>query len=110
LGYRIMAVEPSEEMRRQAVHNKNITWVPGFTESIPLADNLVDGVIVILALHPFKDAQKAILELKPICPTGPVVVSSSIPVLAPNNGFITVEAFVGTYKNLAVFRNRIQHN
>jgi ubiquinone/menaquinone biosynthesis C-methylase UbiE len=78
-GYRTIALEPSEEMRRQAVPNKNITWVPGFAESIPLADNSVDGAIVILALHHFKDAQKAVLELKRICPTGPVVVLTMDP-------------------------------
>jgi len=82
LGYKMIAVEPSEEMRKQALPNIEITWVPGFAESLPLADNLVQGVIVILALHHFKDAGKAFLELARICPSGPVVVLTMDPRLS----------------------------
>jgi ubiquinone/menaquinone biosynthesis C-methylase UbiE len=73
LGYRIMAVEPSEEMRKQAAPCKDITWLPGLAESIPLPDNAVNGVMVVLALHHFGDIRQAILEFVRICPNGPVV-------------------------------------
>ncbi len=74
LGYIVKAVEPSEEMRNQASPNSNVTWVPGFAESIPLLDDSVDGIIVVLALHHFSSLQRAASEMRRICPGGPIVI------------------------------------
>ncbi|MCJ7772150.1 MAG: class I SAM-dependent methyltransferase [Desulfobacterales bacterium] len=74
LGYKIKAVEPSEEMRKQAKPNNNITWLSGTAESIPLPDNSVDGVIIVLAIHHFSSLKDASAEMQRICPNGPIVV------------------------------------
>ena len=72
-GYRIKAVEPSGEMIRQARPNNNVEWIKAAAESIPLADDSVSGVIVILAIHHFSDIGTAAKEIARICPKGPVV-------------------------------------
>ncbi|MGA3084520.1 MAG: methyltransferase domain-containing protein [Thermodesulfobacteriota bacterium] len=74
LGYQIKAIEPSEEMRRQSIPNVNVDWYSGSAESIPIPDNSVDGVIVILSLHHFSSVQTAAKEIRRICPNGPIVV------------------------------------
>ncbi len=74
LGFKVKAVEPSIEMRNQAIQNPNVTWFDGMAESIPLPDNSVDGVVVILAMHHFSSFRKATLEFFRICPNGPIVI------------------------------------
>ena len=74
LGYIVNAVEPSEKMCSQAAPNSNVTWIPGFAESIPLPDDSVDGIIVVLALHHFSSLQSAASEMHRICPVGPIVI------------------------------------
>ena len=73
-GYKVIAIEPSKNMRNQTTPNKEVTWLSGIAESIPLRNNSVSGVIVILALHHFSDTVCAANELARICPSGPVVV------------------------------------
>ena len=74
LGYKIKAIEPSEEMRRQAIPNVNVDWYWGSAESIPIPDNSVNGVIVVLSIHHFSSVQTAAKEIRRICPNGPIVV------------------------------------
>jgi len=74
LGYKIKAIEPSEEMQRQSIPNVNVDWYLGSAESIPLADNSVNGVIVVLSLHHFSSVQSAAKEIRRICPNGPIIV------------------------------------
>jgi len=74
LGFIIKAIEPSEEMRRQAKSHIHVTWIPGTAESIPLKDNSVDGVVIILALHHFHSLKQVSTELHRICPKGPIVL------------------------------------
>jgi ubiquinone/menaquinone biosynthesis C-methylase UbiE len=73
-GYRVRAVEPSEEMQRQAIPNSRVEWHLGSAEAIPLADRSVDGVIIVLALHHFSSLPTAANEIRRICPRGPIVV------------------------------------
>lgn len=73
-GYRVEAIEPSHKMRGQASPHKNVTWISGVAEAIPLADNCVDGVIVVLALHHFASLRNAVSEMQRICPRGPIVI------------------------------------
>ena len=77
--YKVIAVEPSDLMRKQAVPNRNVRWLSGTAEDIPIAGGSVDGVTVVLALHHFSDIQKAVQELARICPNGPVVVFTMDP-------------------------------
>ena len=78
-GYRIKAVEPSEEMRRQAKPNNNVEWITATAESIPLKNDSVNGVILILAIHHFSNIEIAAKEIARICPKGPVVVFTMDP-------------------------------
>jgi ubiquinone/menaquinone biosynthesis C-methylase UbiE len=73
-GYKVRAIEPSEEMQRQAIPNGNVEWHSGSAEAIPLADHSVDGVIIVLALHHFSSLPLAAIEIRRICPQGPIVV------------------------------------
>ena len=79
LGYRLEAIEPSVEMRRQAIPNLRVHWMSGSAEAIPLKNNSVDGVIIILALHHFHDIRRAAREIYRICPDGPVVIFTMDP-------------------------------
>ena len=78
-GYKIIAVEPSDIMRKQAVPNKDVTWLSGAAELIPLPDNSINSVIIILAFHHFSNTNKAIQELARICPEGPIVIFTMDP-------------------------------
>ena len=74
LGYKIKAIEPSEEMRGQAKPNDHVTWLAGTAELIPLPDDSVDGVMLILSIHHFSSLKDASEEAHRICPNGPAVV------------------------------------
>jgi len=74
LGFRVNAVEPSIEMRNQAIQNNNVIWFDGTAESIPLPDHSVDGVVVVLAVHHFSSLRNAAIEFYRICPKGPIVI------------------------------------
>lgn len=74
LGYKVKAVEPSEEMRKQAKPNDKVTWLSGTAESIPMPDSSVDGSMLILSIHHFSSLQYASAELHRICSNGPIVV------------------------------------
>jgi ubiquinone/menaquinone biosynthesis C-methylase UbiE len=78
-GYKVFAIEPSGVMRKQAVPDNNVRWLSCPAESLDLKMNSVNGVIVILALHHFSDVQKAIMEIKRICPDGPLVLFTMDP-------------------------------
>jgi ubiquinone/menaquinone biosynthesis C-methylase UbiE len=79
LGYKLEAVEPSIEMRRQATPNPRVHWLSGSAEAIPLKNNAVDGVIIIVALHHFDDVPRAAREIHRICPKGPIVIFTMDP-------------------------------
>jgi ubiquinone/menaquinone biosynthesis C-methylase UbiE len=79
LGYRLEAIEPAVEMRRQAIPNPRVRWSPGSAEAIPLKNNSVDGVIIILALHHFSDILRATQEMYRICQNGPIVIFTMDP-------------------------------
>jgi ubiquinone/menaquinone biosynthesis C-methylase UbiE len=72
-GFRLEAVEPSEEMHRQALPHPNVRWHFGTAERLPLADESVDAVICVLAAHHFSSLQSAIAEMGRVCRTGPIV-------------------------------------
>lgn len=73
-GYHIKAVEPSPRMIKQSRPNPCIEWFKGTAEGIPLGDNSVDGVVIILAMHHFASLEKAADEIYRICPSGPIVI------------------------------------
>jgi ubiquinone/menaquinone biosynthesis C-methylase UbiE len=79
LGYKLEAVEPAGEMRRQAIPNPRVHWLSGSAEAIPLNNNSVDGVIIILSLHHFSSISHAAREMYRICPDGPIVIFTMDP-------------------------------
>jgi len=78
-GYRLLAIEPSEIMRKQAVLHENAAWLIGLAEHLPLRDDSADGVMTILALHHFLDIRDAANEVARVCPTGPTVILTMDP-------------------------------
>jgi ubiquinone/menaquinone biosynthesis C-methylase UbiE len=70
-GYRMLAVEPSETMRRQAPPHARVTWSEGVAEALPLPDECADGMVCTLAAHHFKDLPQAAREMRRVCPLGP---------------------------------------
>ena len=55
-GHQVIAIEPSEVMQSQRKPHDRVSWLTAAAEQIPLPDNSVDGVLVMLALHHFTDA------------------------------------------------------
>jgi ubiquinone/menaquinone biosynthesis C-methylase UbiE len=78
-GYKMNAIEPSGEMRNQALFSENVEYIAGSAESIPLADNSVDGVVSTLAIHHFPSMIDATREMKRICANGPIVLFTNDP-------------------------------
>ena len=64
IGYRVIALEPSEVMRTQGKQHRNVIWKEGVAESLPLEDKSVDGVICTLASHHFKNLSLCFSEMK----------------------------------------------
>lgn len=82
LGFQIVAVEPSDVMRRQAVFHRNVRWLEGTAEQIPLPNHSSDAVICILAIHHFSNLSVAIREMARVCESGPIVWFTFDPRLA----------------------------
>jgi ubiquinone/menaquinone biosynthesis C-methylase UbiE len=72
-GYSVLAVDPSEVMRAQAVRSERVTWFPGIAENMPLPDDCAAGVICVFAAHHFTKLSEAVREMNRICPNGPLV-------------------------------------
>ncbi len=78
-GYKVFAVEPSEEMRRQAQANDRVRFVAGTAEAVPLKGGSVEGIVSTLAIQHFTSVSAAADEMHRICPSGPVVVFTNDP-------------------------------
>lgn len=73
-GFRIRAVEPSSAMLYKAQSCKDIEWIQGAAENIPLDDDSVDGVVSTLAICHFSDIQKALAEMARIARRESIVI------------------------------------
>ena len=62
-GHQVIAIEPSEVMQSQRKPHDRVSWLTAAAEQIPLPDNSVDGVLVMLALHHFNDLSLGIEEI-----------------------------------------------
>lgn len=65
-GYQVIAIEPSALMQSQGQPHPQVSWITAAAENIPLSNNAVDGVIVMLALHHFNDIDLGIKEINRI--------------------------------------------
>lgn len=73
-GYQVIAIEPSQVMQSQAQPHPRVSWLTAAAEQIPLPNNVVDGAIVMLALHHFNDLERGIREIDRIVGTGKIVI------------------------------------
>ncbi len=77
--YKLKAIEPSAVMRMQSRETEKVEWITGTAENVPLENDSVNGVVVVLVLHHFTSLQDAANEMYRICPSGPVVIFSFDP-------------------------------
>jgi len=73
-NYQVIAIEPSVVMQEQKVFHPKVTWLTASAEKIPLADNAIDGAIVMLALHHFQNIAEGIQEINRIVNAGKIVI------------------------------------
>lgn len=73
-GYHLVGIEPSHRMARQAAHHEHVNWALGVGESLPLGDGSVDGIMLTIALHHFESLAAAGVEMRRVCPAGPIVL------------------------------------
>ena len=73
-NYNVIAIEPSETMRSQAISHSNIDWIDAYAESLPLRNDVVDAAIIMLAMHHFKDYQQALKEAHRITNKGSIII------------------------------------
>jgi ubiquinone/menaquinone biosynthesis C-methylase UbiE len=95
-GYSVIAIEPSSVMRDQSLPHPMVKWISGIAESIPLQNNTVNGVIIIVAIHHFRSVREALIELHRICSGGPVVILTYDPRLG--RGFWFNDYFPEIYR------------
>ena len=76
-GGPVYGVEPSEQMRRQALQeaaHPQVTYLAGSAEAIPLPDDSVDLVLLFLTLHHWNDRQQGMTEVARVLRPGGVVL------------------------------------
>lgn len=79
LGFSVLAIEPSEVMRRQNPPHPRVRTIAAVAENIPLPAGSAAGAVIILALHHFPDRKKAFTEILRIIGGGPLVIFSFQP-------------------------------
>lgn len=77
----IIGIDPSQKMLDYASATvSNIKWMLGSSENIPLPNSSVDGVIITLSIHHWKDLSKSALELNRVLkPSAKIIVFTSSP-------------------------------
>ena len=73
-GYSVWALEPSEVMQAQSIPHERVRFLQASAEAIPLPDGAVEGTMVVLALHHFRDRRAAFQEILRVTGGGPVVM------------------------------------
>jgi ubiquinone/menaquinone biosynthesis C-methylase UbiE len=101
-GFKIKAIEPSNIMRMQSLQSSKVEGIVGFAEDIPLPNNSVNGVIIILALHHFISLKTASNEIYRICPNGPIVVFTHDPRECADYWFSIVAQNIASGKNWSI--------
>ena len=63
-GMDFIGIEPSDEMLEKArVKNSEVRWQKGYAEQIELPDNSIDGVLISLTIHHWKDLNQGFSEV-----------------------------------------------
>jgi ubiquinone/menaquinone biosynthesis C-methylase UbiE len=96
-GNRIVALEPSSEMIKQAIENENVKWIKGFAEDIKLENNVFDIAICILSIHHFSDLKKSFNEIfRVLKQRGVLLIYTYIP--EEQNFFWLIDYFPALFK------------
>jgi ubiquinone/menaquinone biosynthesis C-methylase UbiE len=74
VGYQVIAIEPSQVMQSQQQPHPHVSWITASAEQIPLADNTVDGAVVMLTLHHFNELNAGLREINRITKSGKIVI------------------------------------
>jgi len=83
-GYRMRAVEPSQQMLEAAGEGSGIEWHQGAAEALPFADASFDAAYCTLALHHFADQRRGLQEIHRVLkPGGALVTFTSDPRRVP---------------------------
>jgi ubiquinone/menaquinone biosynthesis C-methylase UbiE len=86
LGYKVLAVEPSEVMREQGKQHEELRWIAGVAEALPFDECSVDGIVSTLAIHHFIDLEKSFSEMvRIIKDTGHIVLFIADPRLCKDD-------------------------
>jgi ubiquinone/menaquinone biosynthesis C-methylase UbiE len=80
-SYQVIAVEPSNQMRHQAIAHPAIDWIQGYAEKLPLPNDSVDAAIIMLALHHFENYQQALREAYRVTGGGQVILFTCDPAI-----------------------------
>lgn len=89
-GFEVIAVEPSETMRQQGKQHRNLKWVEGFAESLPVEDQSIDGVVCTLATHHFTNLELCFREMARVIRNhGKIVIFTADPRTASEPCWIT---------------------
>ena len=80
-GYQVIAIEPSIKMIEECSDSRNILFVNSPAENILLNDNIVDGTIIINAIHHFKNLAQAFYEVNRISKPGPLLILTFDPMI-----------------------------
>ena len=87
-GGPVYGVEPSDRMREIAeatAAHRAVTYLPGSAEEIPLPEASVDGVLMFLSFHHFRDQLKALQEVHRVLkPGGAAFLRSQFADLMPD--------------------------
>ena len=73
-GYRVIAIEPSVTMQKQAIAHSAIQWINSSAEKIPLSDKSADAAIIMLAIHHFQNYQEALQEVHRVTGGGQIII------------------------------------
>jgi ubiquinone/menaquinone biosynthesis C-methylase UbiE len=80
-GYRVLAIEPSATMRKQAIAHPTIEWFDGYANNLPLPNQSVDAAIIMLAFHHFQDVRQALFEIHRVVGNGQIVLFTYDPAM-----------------------------
>ncbi|HTF03766.1 MAG TPA: class I SAM-dependent methyltransferase [Bacteroidia bacterium] len=80
-GVKLIGIDPSEAMLSIArSRSADVEWKNGKAESIPLADNSVDGILAVLTTHHWTNQNKGYAELgRVLKPGGTIVIFTATP-------------------------------
>lgn len=116
-GFEVIAVELSETMRNQGKQHKNLKWIAGTAEELPIEDNSVDGVICTLAIHHFTNLVLSFREMARVVKKhGKIIIFTADPRTVSDSCWIAeyfreiVEQSCNDQPDLQLFKQLFEEN